>query len=631
MAIKPQNRTPLKTLALLALLVVGLFGGIVAASGAANPVKAWVPKLGLDLEGGRQVVLAPVVEGNNTISSDQVKQAVNIIRLRVDSTGVSEAEVTTLGASNIVVSLPGNPDQQTLDSLKQSSQMRFRAVICASSAPGVPPGCPSPGAASPRPSGTSTPTSTPGTSGTSKPTATSTSSGTSTKKASKPASTPSGHPKGNSVRAATDTPKPTGSATPSPTGTSTPSPTGTSTPTSSSTAGPGADQPRTKPKNASDVAWITPALTKAYQGLDCSSAKGREQEPAPVDKPMVACDRNGKEKFILGPSEVTGEHISDASAGYQVGQNGVQTGVVEVALSFDKTGAQEFAQVTERLTPHQEGDPQKRFAIVLDGQVISAPQSNAVIRDGRASITGNFTMDSAKTLANQLQFGALPLSFKVQTSEQISPQLGTEQLKMGVIAGFIGLLLVVVYSLLQYRALGFVTVLSLVIAGVSSYGLVTLLGYTHNFRLTMAGVTGLIVSIGITADSFIVYFERVRDEVRDGRQLRSAVQTGWSRARRTILISDGINFLAAAVLYILSESSVKAFAFTLGLTTLVDVVVVVLFTHPLLTILSSTEFFGQGHKWSGFDPVRLGAKKITYAGRGRVAVHAPRTAEGGRA
>ncbi len=346
---------------------------------------------------------------------------------------------------------------------------------------------------------------------------------------------------------------------------------------------------------------------------------------------MVACNQDGKEKYILGPSEVTGEHIKDASAGYQVGQNGVQTGVVEVALTFDSVGAKQFQKVTERLTPHAEGDPQKRFAIVLDGQVISAPQSQAVIRDGRASITGSFTMDSAKTLADQLKFGALPLSFKVQTSEQISPQLGTEQLKMGILAGLIGLLLVVVYSLLQYRALGFVTVFSLLIAGVSSYGLVTLLGYTHNFRLTMAGVTGLIVSIGITADSFIVYFERVRDEVRDGRQLRSAVQTGWARARRTILISDGINFLAAAVLYILSESSVKAFAFTLGLTTLVDVVVVVLFTHPLLTILSSTEFFGNGHKWSGFDPERLGAKKITYAGRGRVAVHQPRPAEGGSA
>ncbi|WP_137120796.1 protein translocase subunit SecD [Segeticoccus rhizosphaerae] len=633
MAIKPQNRTPLKTLALLVLLILGLFGGIVAASGAGNPVDAWRPKLGLDLEGGRQIVLAPVIEGGKQINSQQVTQAVSIIRQRVDGSGVSEAEVTTLGQSNIVVSLPGNPDQATLDSLKQSSQLRFRAVICASSSPGVPAGCPSPQAAQPAPSGTSTPKASGEATGTpsvkSTPTASSKATSAPRKSTPSPKKTSSAGAAVPQALRADSTPSPSGTATASKTATATPSGASTATPTAS--ASPGQEQPQTKPKNASDVAWVTPALTKAYQQLNCKTAKGREQALAPVDKPMVACQTDGREKFILGPSEVTGAHISDASAGYQTGQNGVQTSVVEVALSFDKVGAQQFEKVTARLTPHPEGDPQKRFAIVLDGQVISAPQSQAVIRDGRASITGNFTLDSAKLLADQLKFGALPMSFQVQTSEQISPQLGSEQLKMGIIAGMIGLLLVVIYSLLQYRALGFVTVCSLAIAGLSSYGLVTLLGYTHNFRLTMAGVTGLIVSIGITADSFIVYFERVRDEVRDGRRLRSAVETGWGRARRTILISDGINFLAAAILYVLSESSVKAFAFTLGLTTLVDVVVVVLFTHPLLTILSSTEFFGQGHKWSGFDPVRLGAKKITYAGRGRVSIAGQRPAEGGTA
>jgi len=221
------------------------------------------------------------------------------------------------------------------------------------------------------------------------------------------------------------------------------------------------------------------------------------------------------------------------------------------------------------------------------------------------------------------------MSFALQTANQISPTLGGDQLSRGLLAGGIGLLLVVAYSLFQYRALGFVTISSLLIAALITYGLVTLFSWSQGFRLTMAGVTGLIVSIGIVADSFILYFERVRDEVRDGRALRAAVETGWGRARRTILISDGVNFLAAAVLYALAASSVRGFAFTLMLTTIVDIVVVMLFTHPLLSILANTKFFGQGHKWSGLDPERLGAKNVTYAGRGRVTIAARRAAAEG--
>ncbi len=258
---------------------------------------------------------------------------------------------------------------------------------------------------------------------------------------------------------------------------------------------------------------------------------------------------------------------------------------------------------------------------MVDGKAISVPSNtNGAITGGKAQITGNFTEATAKTLANQLKFGALPFSFKELTSSQISPQLGSSQLRDGIIAGIIGLFLVVLYSLAQYRLLGLVTIASLVIAGTITYAAVTLLGYTSGLRLTMAGVTGLIVAIGITADSFIVYFERVRDEVRSGRPLRAGVQTGWDRAKRTVLISDTVNFLAAAVLYLLSEDNVKAFAFTLGLTTVIDVAVVFFFTHPVLTLLSRTSFFGNGHKWSGFDPDRLGARGVTYAGRGRVTI-----------
>ena len=263
---------------------------------------------------------------------------------------------------------------------------------------------------------------------------------------------------------------------------------------------------------------------------------------------------------------------------------------------------------------------------MLDKSVITAPQARAVITDGRASITGSFTIDSAKQLAQQLKFGALPISFALQTSDNITPQLGEEQLRIGLLAGFIGLLLVVVYSLFQYRALGLVTVASLIVASVVTYLAVTVLGTTHGFRLTMAGVTGLIVAIGVTADSFIVYFERIRDEVRDGRPLVAAVETGWKRARRTIIAADAVNFIAAAVLYFLASANVRGFAFTLGLTTLIDLLVVVLFTHPTVQLLARTKFFGGGHKWSGLDPQRLGAKEeVRYRGAGRFGPARPTT------
>jgi preprotein translocase subunit SecD len=273
-------------------------------------------------------------------------------------------------------------------------------------------------------------------------------------------------------------------------------------------------------------------------------------------------------------------------------------------------------------------EARNRFAIVLDKLVITAPSTNAVITNGQASITGSFTIESARDLAQQLKFGALPMSFALQTQDDISPTLGKEQLALGLLAGAIGMLLVVGYSILQYRLLGLVTVASLVIAALLTYAVLTLLGWSHNFRLTMAGVTGIIVAIGVTADSFIVYFERVRDEVREGRPLVTAVDAGWSRAKRTILAADAVNLLAAGVLYVLAASNVRGFAFALGITTLIDMMVVFLFTHPVLALLSYTKFFGEGHPWSGLDPKRLGAKP-RYVGRGRFAAPAPQPVEAG--
>jgi len=580
-AINPHNRGPLRTLSVLVLLIIGLYGllGAVSTWGTAQRT----PKLGLDLSGGTQLILTPKVVGNQQINQGQILKAVDIIRARVNGSGVTEAEVSTQGGKDIVVSLPGTPDAATVNSLQKSSQLRMRAVLVEAGT-------------------TPTPTPTPTSTGVTplKPTGTAT---------TKPAAT------GTTTAPKSDFPPALTAATkPAPTAT-TAAPSGTATPTTT-----------VKPKNASDPAWVTPALEKQLATLNCANPKSVEAIVDDPSKPMVTCDTERPVKYILGPAEVLGSEISNATSGQQQNQSG-STGQWEVRLDFNAAGTKSFCDVTSRIVSLP--SPRNQFGIVLDNQVISAPVAEASLCAGTASITGNFTAASSKTLADQLKFGALPLSFALQTSDQISPTLGGDQLTRGLIAGAIGLLLVVAYSLFQYRALGLVTVSSLIIAGSLTYGLVTLFGWSQGFRLTMAGVTGLIVSIGIVADSFILYFERVRDEVRDGRALRAAVETGWGRARRTILISDAVNFLAAVVLYALAASNVRGFAFTLMLTTIIDIIVVFLFTHPLLSILANTKFFGQGHKWSGLDPKRLGARTVTYAGRGRVTIAAQRAAAEG--
>jgi len=587
LAFNPRNRGPLRTLAALFVIVFGLYGFLGAVSTWGDAQRA--PKLGLDLEGGTQLILQPKIVGNQKINEGQITKAVDIIRQRVNGSGIEEAEVTTQGGSNIVISLPGSPDKATIASLQKSSQLRFRAVLVEGSA--APTAVPTP---------TSTPTSTAtSTAGaTSKATAKATGTATPTAK--------SGYPP---ALAAATTPAPTGTATPG------------ATPTANPTTAPAAN-----PQNPSDLAWITPDVEAAYTALDCANPKDIEAIVDDPAKPMVTCSVDGRAKYILGPAEVLGSEVSDATSGQQQTQGG-STGIWEVRLDFNAAGTKAFGDVTSRLVVLQ--PPRNQFAIVLDNLVISAPVTQAALTAGNASITGSFTAASAKVLADQIKFGALPMSFELQTQDTISPTLGGDQLRRGLLAGLIGLILVVLYSLFQYRALGLVTVSSLVIAASITYATVTLFGWSYGYRLTMAGVTGLIVSIGITADSFIIYFERVRDEVRDGRALRAAVETGWVRARRTILISDAVNFLAAIVLYVLAASNVRGFAFTLMLTTIIDIVVVMLFTHPLLSILANTKFFGEGHKWSGLDPERLGARTVTYAGRGRVTIAARRAAAEG--
>jgi len=619
-ALDARKRNPRRVLLALLVLTLALFGGIGVAHARSGGELA--PKLGLDLEGGTQMVLEPVLADKNAqVNSGQLDKARDIIQQRVDSYGVSEAEVTTQGGRNIVVSIPGQPDAKTLDAIRKPSQLRFRAVLT------VGYGSPAAAAAAnPTPTGTATGTAT-GTPTT--PTTPATPTATTPPPVFTPNTPATANPGTTPANAALlpaltqeDPTTPAGTAT-TPGAATTPADTATTpagaatTPADTATAPAGTNTngtPTAKPTSASDLAWVTPELQQQFTSLDCSKPDAVNAFVDDPAQPLATCSDDRQQKYLLGPVEVDGTDIADASSGYQTGPNGQPTSVVEVSLKFTGPGAQKFGDVTTRLLGLQ--GAQNQFAIVLDKLVISAPTTRAAITNGQASITGSFTIDSARALAQQLKFGALPMSFSLQTQDDISPTLGKEQLKLGLLAGFFGLLLVVGYSLLQYRLLGLVTVASLVVAGILTYGILTFLGWSYNFRLTLAGVTGVIVAIGVTADSFIVYFERIRDEVREGRPLVAAVEAGWRRARRTILAADAVNFLAAAVLDLLASSNVRGFAFTLGVTTLIDLAVVILFTHPVVALLAHTRFFGGGHPLSGLDPERLGAKP-RYVGRGR--------------
>jgi preprotein translocase subunit SecD len=590
---------PARTLLVLVGLIAVLYG--VIAAGVMWDKAQWTPKLALDLEGGTEIVLSPQpVGGRTTADPTAVEESVNIIRQRVNGSGISEAEVTRQGQgadTKVIVDLPGKPDQSTIDLVERSAQLQFRAVIEAAQTQ------------APAPSATNTPTApTPTPSTTAKSTPLPSRSGAIAKPS--PKSSTSGMNIPQALRAPTPTPTPTAAPSARASSAATASPT---TP-----AGTSGSTPNAKPTDASDPNWITPALAAQFERLNCADQNSvqalRSQTPDP-NKPFITCSDDGSEKYVLGPAELVGTDVTGASASLETNSQGLTGTAWQVNLTFSSQGTEKFGKVTSRLYGLT-GD-RNRFAIVLDNLVISAPTTQSAITGGSAQITGNFTQASATNLANQLKYGALPLSFRVETVNQISATLGTDNLQRGLLAGLIGLVLVVVYSLLQYRALGFVTVASLAIAGTITYGLVVLLGWRQGFRLSLPGVAGLIVSIGITADSFIVFFERIRDEVREGRSLQAGVEAAWARARRTILASDTVSFLAAIVLFLLAIGSVRGFAFTLGLTTLVDIAVVFLFTMPTVTLLARTKFFGGGHKLSGFDADHLG-RSVAYAGRGRV-------------
>jgi preprotein translocase subunit SecD len=352
---------------------------------------------------------------------------------------------------------------------------------------------------------------------------------------------------------------------------------------------------------ATPTAGVSADVNAQFAALDCTKLENLQGTgaDAPTDT-LVACDRAGGTKYILAPAEVLGRQISKASAGLDT-----QAGSAWfVSLTFNNEGTSAFGALTSRVTSLPE--PTNQVAIVLDGLVVSAPRINEAIPSGTAQITGSFTQLEAQDLANVLKYGALPLAFDRGEVQQVSPTLGADQLNAGLLAGALGLGLVMIYSLLYYRGLGIVTVGSLTVAGGLIYLLFLLLGEWIGFTLTLAGIAGAIVAIGVTADSFIIYFERIRDEMREGRTMRTAVETGWVRARRTILVADFVSLIAASLLYFFAVGGVRGFAFTLGLTTLVDLVVVFVFTKPLVALLSRVTFFNSGHSMSGFSSKSLG-------------------------
>ncbi|MGQ4615051.1 protein translocase subunit SecD [Nocardia sp. R7R-8] len=493
--------------------------------------KSPTAKLGIDLQGGTRVTLSARTPDGSKPSQDSLKKAQDIIENRVNGLGVGGSEVVIDG-DNIVITVPGDDGQQAR-ALATTAKLYIRPVLQAVPAAGR---------------GATTPGTPPA-----------------------PAAQPTTQP------AAPETPQPA------------PAPQQRVFPAQQPTQPP-ADPGLEPTEEASKEIQAAKALRQstdpsvqqaALAAMDCGKADPLAGNDDPA-LPLVTCSTDGAEVFLLDKSRIDGQEIKDASSGLNQ-----QQARHEVYLDFKSGGSDAWAALTGEYI-------YKRVAFVLDSKVVSAPVvQQGPQQGGRTQISGNFTATSAKELANTLKYGSLPLSFQTSEAETVSATLGLSSLKAGLLAGAVGLLVVLLYCLTYYRMLGFVTGLSLVASGFAVYGIMVLLGRWIGFTLDLAGIAGLIIGIGMTADSFVVFFERIKDEMREGRSFRSAAPRGWQRARRTILSGNAVSFIAAAVLYILAVGQVKGFAFTLGLTTILDVVVVFLVTSPLVLLASRTAFWSK--------------------------------------
>ena len=536
---------PWRNLAIFAGVVAVLYSLVYFTGGGGA-----TPKLGIDLQGGTRVTLTARTVDGRPPARESLDQARQIIEQRVNGIGVSGAEVV-LDGTNLIITVPGENGDQAR-TLGQTARLYFRTVIEEQSA-GVP-----------------APVQHPGTSAPAAPPA---------PQQPPAASTESTPTPPQSVAPQLAQPPPSSEPTP------TPAPPAPSAPPSVGTAPADSADPQAAEQIRQARARLQsqdPAVQQqALAALNCAAPNPLRGNDDP-NLPLVTCDQHHTAKYLLGPAFLSGEQVASASAG----PNQEGTGY-EVRLRFKHQGEDIWAQYTAN-------NVGKQAAFALDGEVVSAPVINGAIPPGQAtSIVGRFSQAEAQNLANVLKYGSLPLSFQPSESETVSATLGLASLRAGLLAGALGLAVVFVYCLFYYRALGVLTILSLALSGLIVYAVLVLLGRWIGFPLDLAGVAGFIVAIGITADSFVIFFERLKDEVRDGRTFRSAVPRAWARARRTILSADAVSFLAAAVLYVLAVGQVKGFAFTLGMSTVLDLVVVFLATHPLVAMASQSPLLSQ--------------------------------------
>lgn len=570
---------PYRYLTLFLVLLIGAYL-LVFLTGDKQPK----PKLGIDLQGGTRVTLTARTPDGTRPTRESLLQAQEIITSRVDGLGVSGSEVVVDG-DNLVITVPGN-DGNEARNLGQTARLYIRPVIHAIPAgqtpppanqapigapgapgglpgapggqPGMPPGMP-PLISPAEPGAPIVPPSQDGAGVTAPPVG--------EPAPAEPAPQPRPYP---------EEPAPTPAPTPGP----------APAPGAPAPGGPAAPNPNPKGADLAQRISDEKALRQSadqqiqllalqFQATRCNDEDILAGNDDP-NLPLVTCSQDHKEVYLLDKSIISGEQIESASSGLDQ-----QRGEYVVDLQFKGEGSDIWANFTAANVGTQ-------TAFTLDSQVVSAPQINEAIPGGRTQITGNFTQDSARELANVLKYGSLPLSFESSEADTVSATLGLTSLRAGLIAGAIGLGLVLLYSLLYYRVLGLLTALSLVASGAMVYAILVLLGRYIGYTLDLAGIAGLIIGIGTTADSFVVFFERIKDEIREGRSFRSAVPRGWARARKTILSGNAVSFLAAAVLYVLAVGQVKGFAFTLGLTTILDVVVVFLVTWPLVFLASKS-------------------------------------------
>jgi preprotein translocase subunit SecD len=571
--------------------VTVFFIALAVAYGLVALIGTWKPALGLDLEGGTQITLI----ANGDVKKEELNQAASIIDDRVNASGVSEAEVTTQGSDEIVVQVPGSTKNNSLvQTVIRQARLRFRLVAQV----------PQSGTTQPQPS--TSPSTSPGVGVTLPPSTGPSKSGKAQDKPSKSADESTGKNRTpallgqdkkqdknkdqNKNKQSADNP----------------------------TSGPG-----TTPDSTSELHYTTankkafgdaltwmnspdPQSVAVYNSYTCPSKKAVVDDPS---IPIVTCDDQGQ-KYLLSPAVIEGTEIKSASALAP----GSQQGQVDWEVQLQLKG--HGADVQRDLSQSMQGNQNELVAIVLDGQVVTATYFKQVIPDGTSTIQGNFTETTAKSLATSLKYGALPITFdKDKTTVQtIGPSLAGDQLSAGITAGVAGLLLVMLYCLFYYRGLGLVVIASLVVAGATTYAMVLLLAKSAGFTLTLPGIAGLIVAVGITADSFIVFFERIRDEMRSGKSMRVAVEAGWIRARATCVAADAVSILAAVVLYIFAAGVVKGFAFALGLSTLIDLAVFFWFTKPMVSWLARFPFFNKGHKLSGLDAENLGIDRLPAGG-----------------